>query len=239
MNHTGNNNYIEAKIVGSTHIRLQRIDNTISWDKPVHALNWFDSRQLQIYNFYNLLAGRSVKQVGGAPLFKGRLIARVHGTDKDERQVLLVVKYPSPGHFKDMLSNTYFKSVSIIRSLAVKEFTFCLSHSMGDENIPGKRARGENYAVHHFCGDMNVLNNIRDALQKNSLEIAFSSLKTHELYKIAGNKTPERVPAIMDGIVLFKCENENTLNEIVKSEPYQQCLQQSQSSYVGLYQRIL
>ena len=234
-----NNNYIEAKIVGDTYIRLERINNDISWDAPVHALNWFDSRQLQIYNFYNFLASRSVKKVGGAPLFKGRLLARLHGADKDEREVLLIVRYPSPASFRDMLSNTYFKMVSIIRSLAVKDFTFSLSHCIGDANIPKKRVKGENYAVHHFCGDMNTVNEIRGALRDHAIEIAFTSLKTHELYKVSGNKQPEPVPVIMDGIVLFRCDNEVKLKEIVSSQAYQQCLQQSQSSYVGLYQRIL
>jgi len=239
MNQTVNNKYIEAKIVGETHIRLQRINDDISWDTPVHALNWFDSRQLQIYNFYNLLASRSVKKVGGTPLFKGRLLARLHGADKDEREVLLIVRYPSPASFKNMLSNTYFKTVSIIRSLAVKEFTFCLSHCVGDTNISKQRVKGENYAVHHFCGDIHTVNEIRSALQNHAIDTAFTSLKTHKLYKVSGNKQPEPVPVIMDGIVLFRCDNEDKLKEIVSSQAYQQCLQHSQSSYVGLYQRIL
>jgi len=123
--------YIEATIVASTTVRIERLNNNSAWEHPVHAINWFDTRLLLLYNFYNLLAGRSVARVGGTPLVKGKLISRIVGTDASQRQILLLVRYPSPAQFKTMLESTYFKLVSVLRGLAVKNFTFCLSHAQG------------------------------------------------------------------------------------------------------------
>jgi len=85
-------NDIEANIIKSTTVRIQRLDSSTSWDHTVYALNWFDTRLLILYNFYNLLAARSVIKVGGTPLIKGKLIGRVIGDDNSQRQVLLLVK---------------------------------------------------------------------------------------------------------------------------------------------------
>jgi len=233
------NNYIEAKIVGDTHVRIRSINEYTDWSKPVYAINWFDARQLQLYNFYNLLAGRSVNQVGGVPLFKGRLVYRQYGSDEDEREMLLLVKYPSPVHFKNMLGNTYFKCVSVLRNLAVKRFTFCLSHVTSTVNFRENWAKSEYYGVHHFCGCANTLELITAALDQHSIELSFSSAKTHELCTVTGAKEPVPVPTIMDCIVVFRCEGKNMLTEIVSSELYKRGLQQSLSSYVGLFKRIL
>ena len=231
--------YIEATIVGNNRVRIERINSQCDWDESVHAINWFDARQLQLYNLYNFLASRSVVKVGGSPVFKGRLLSRHLGSDEDERQVLLLVNYPSPKQFKNMLTDNYFKLVGVLRTLAVKRFTFCLSHSIGRENIPKKSAEMETYGVHHFRGDKNTLELIRAALTESSANIAFSSLKSHQLSTVSRDKDPVMVPVIMDGIVLFRCENETMLNDIVSTDQYQKSLQHSQSSYIGLYQRIL
>lgn len=239
MHQSESDNFIQATIVGKTHVRIQRLNNDTDWNQTVHAINWFDARQLQLYNFYNSLAARSVHKVGGVPIFKGRLLSQQFGSDKDKRQVLLLVKYPSPKDFKNMLGDTYFKCVSLFRKLAVKRFTFCLSHKVGAEDIPKERGRFDNYGVHHFRGDINTLELIQSSLKQNSIDVSFSSLKTHQLFIVSGNNDPEAVPAIMDGIVLFRCQDETTLYNIVNSEPYKRSLEHSKSSYVGLYQRIM
>ncbi len=239
MHQSESDNFIQATIIGNTHVRIQRLECDTDWNQTVHAINWFDARQLQLYNFYNFLASRSVDKVGGVPMFKGRLLSPAFGSDEDKRQVLLLVKYPSPKHFKKMLSNTYFKCVSLLRSLAVKRFTFCLSHKVGAEDIPVSDGNFDNYGIHHFRGDLNTLEFIKESLKQNSMHVSFSSLKTHQLFTVSGDSDPEPVPAIMDGIVLFKCEDESTLHKLVNSEPYKKSLHHSTSSYVGLYQRIM
>ena len=239
MNINSSEDSIRAYIVGNTYVSIQRLNNSIDWEHPIHAINWFNTRQLQLYNFYNFIASRSVKKVGGIPLFKGRLMSRLYGSDEDQRQVLLLVKYPAPARFINMLENTYFKLVSIVRVLAVREFSFCLSHVVDEAQFAQKPNDSEHYGVHHFRGNASTLAIIRSALANWETNIAFSSMKSHELYSVSGKNDAVPVPVVMDGIVLFKCKDEATLKRIVESDIYQACIKKSQSSYVGLYKRIM
>ena len=166
-------------------------------------------------------------------------MSRLYGSDEDQRQVLLLVKYPAPVNFRNMLENTYFKLVSIVRVVAVKEFSFCLSHIVDEAQIAQKTNDSEHYGVHHFRGNASTLEVIRSSLANWEIDIAFSSMKSHELYKVTGKNDAVPVPVVMDGIVLFKCKDEETLKRIVESKVYQACIQQSQSSFVGLYKRCL
>ena len=71
------------------------------------------------------------------------------------------------------------------------------------------------------------------------MDITFSSMKSHELFSVTGDDEAVPVPVVMDGIVLFKCKDENALSSIVESKMYQACIQQSKSSYVGMYKRTM
>ena len=42
---------IQANIVGKTDVSIRRLNRHIDWDHPIHANNWFNTRQLQVYNF--------------------------------------------------------------------------------------------------------------------------------------------------------------------------------------------
>ena len=94
------NDRIEAKLPGRQRAYIRRIDATFSFDEPVYAVNWFNARWRWIYDFYNLIAARSVHKVGGAPLFKGRLTELVQGAEADRRDMILVVRYPGLIKFK-------------------------------------------------------------------------------------------------------------------------------------------
>jgi len=225
--------------MGDTFVNIRRIDNTVEWDLPVHAINWFDTRQLQLYNFYNKLASRSVKAVGGVPVFKGTLLTKIHGADEDQRKVLLLVRYPSPDNFRRMVANTYFKVVSIIRTLAVKRFTFCLSHNIDEVTIPTEMEKSQNYAIHHFRGNAETVSLIKQSLNLQGIEVTFASMKTHVLSTKTGDKKEISIPALMDGMILFKCENADTLQSIIENDTYRASLSSAVSSYIGLYKRIM
>ena len=239
MNTNDTRDSIRAKIFGQMFVSIKRLDSNISWEQSVYAINWFDAWQLQLYNFYNLLAGRSVSKVGGVPLFKGRLLSKLYGSDEDQRQILLLVRYPAPDNFRRMVANPFFKVVSLLRMIAVRKFTFCLSHVLIEENIPKQLNAEDVYGVHHFRGDTEMATLIGDSLHQHGIDVIFSSIKTHELFTVTGNESPIAVPALMDGIVLFKCKDEISVKNIITSNAYQNILQQSESSFVGTFKRIM
>ncbi len=237
-NASGSTQYLSAKLYGKTSVQIVRDRQDISWDHQIHAINWFNTRFLFLYNFYNFLAARSVTRVSGVPLFKGRLIARVLGDASDQRDVLLIVQYPSPRHFRDMLGNSYFKFVSIVRAVAVQRFTFCLTHTLNKPDIASLKERNNHFGVHHFRGNAADAEQLLAELLKADVPVLFSSLKTHELATANETGTSTPVPTLMDGIVVFACEDESVLQTLVATAGYQNCINSFSSSFVALFKQI-
>lgn len=230
---------IRAKIMGEHYVEIRRNQLRMSWDEEVHAINWFNTRSMAAYNFYNLIAGRSVKQVGGEPLFKGRLIKTLVGDRADSRDVLLIVRYPSAKHFCSMLEKTYFKIVSLLRTVSVRDFTFCLSaKTTNKEHVPDM-IDSRSYLVHHFRGDQQVIGRAREAVDGTPVELIFASVKSHGIVSVAKDQTATPIPDLMDGILLFSANEVKHLEDFFLSDHYRAVMQSTDSSYSGLLQRLI
>jgi len=230
---------IQASIFGKQYVQIDRVNNDIGWTEGVHALNWFNTRSKHLYNFYNLVAGRSVAKVGGVPIFKGQLIKQLIGSEQDCRTLLLVVNYPSPVHFQTMLENTYFKVVSLLRAIAVKQFTFCLSKVAADINRVPVENDSWFYAVHHFRGNEHVITQAQSVTTGSKVECVFASVKSHQLKSVNSKDESVPVPDIMDGILLFRANAASDLEDMVQSASYQSLVEQTDSSFVGLFERLM
>lgn len=231
--------HIRATLAGQSYVQIERVNSDIQWSEQVHAVNWFNVRSLPLYNFYNLIAGRSVTKVGGAPLFKGRLTKQLVGSENDKRTVLLLVRYPSPVHFKTMVGNTYFKVVSLIRALAVKEFTFCLTQVSENINRVSPMDSSEHYAVHHFRGDKKTIAAVEKLCSGEEVDLVFASLLTHRLKTVGSGGGEAPVPHLMDGTLLLRASDASTLESMIESEDYQTLIAQTESSFVGLIERLM
>jgi len=115
---------IQVDLVGRSRAYISLTEGAATFDDEVYAINWFDTNIRWVYDLYNLLASFSLKAIGGVPFFKGHLIKAVHGSSSDCRSTLLVVRYPSLHSFKTMLEKRAFQAVSVLRMLAVRQFTF-------------------------------------------------------------------------------------------------------------------
>jgi len=230
--------FIRAKIAGKSYVQIDRLDKALSWSEPVHAINWFNTRFMPLYNFYNLVAARSVTRVGGKPLFKGRLTKHITGDDKDLRSVLLLVRYPSPVNFKDMAENLYFKMVSSLRAMAVQDFTFCLSHVTQADSVPAEVDATVNFAAHHFRGTADTIDKVQALVDANSVRLNFSSVKTHELSS-GGEKGTTAIPSLMDGLILLSAPDTAELESLFASVEYKHIIDQTESSFIGLFKRLM
>ncbi len=232
-------NFVRATIAGESYVQIDRMNETIPWSEPVHALNWFNTRWLPLYNFYNFIAARSVARVGGKPIFKGELIKHITGDTNDLRSVLLIVRYPSPLHFKNMAENLYFKVVSILRSLAVKEFTFCLTHIVKEVKVPTTINSTLSYAVHHFRGSVNTIDKVQAAVSTSNIQMEFSSCKTHSLSTGNASGVTKPIPALMNGLILLSAADSSALETLLTSADYQCIVDQTDSSFIGLFKRVM
>ena len=232
-------NVLAAKLPGRTRVYIKRTDKKLRFDEPVYAINWFDTKARLLYDFYNLLAVQSVKAVGGAPFFKARLKKILHGEEAHRRDVLLVVRYPSLEKFKTMLESTFFHIVSLIRVMAVRDFTFGFTKRCDDGPETAVRNSKTAYAVHHFKGDRGALGEIEKICDPSDVEPVYAGAMGALLSPGNVESMGEEVPCLMDAIVILKSYNQKTLEAIVRSEPYQSVIAKTKSSFVGIYDRVL
>ncbi len=230
---------LRAKIFGEHYVSIRRTPLRTPWEQEVHAVNWFNTRAMFMYNFYNLIAGRSVARVGGEPMFKGRLIKTLHGNKADSRGVLLVVKYPSAISFGSMLENFYFKAVSIFRTVAVSSFTFCLTEANTKTKLANAKAESNSYLVHHFRGNQQVLADAKAVADCSPIELIFSSFKSHDIVTVMAKQDEQPIPAVMDGFLLFRSKEPATLEGFVASNSYQGVIEATDTSFVGLLKRLM
>jgi len=230
--------FIRAKITGKSYVQIDRLDNTLSWSEPVHAINWFNTRFMPLYNFYNLVAARSVTRVGGKPIFKGRLTKHITGDNKDLRTVLLLVRYPSPVNFKNMAENLYFKVVSLLRAMAVQDFTFCLSRVTQTNSVPATLDATVSFAAHHFRGSTDTIDKVQVLADASSVKLDFASVKTHVLSS-GGGKGTTAIESLMDGLILLSAPDTAELESLFASVEYKHIIDQTESSFIGLFKRLM
>lgn len=230
---------LRAKIFGEHYVAIRRTPLRTPWEDEVHAVNWFNTRAMFIYNFYNLIAGRSVTRVGGEPMFKGNLTKTLHGNEADSRGVLLVVKYPSAISFGSMLENLYFKLVSVFRAVAVSDFTFCLTQANTKTKLATAKSDSHCYLVHHFRGSQQVLTSAKEVADGSPVELIFSSLKSHDIITVMAKQDEKPIPAVMDGFLLFRSEEAAILEGFVASNSYQGVIEATDTSFIGLLQRLM
>lgn len=234
---------IEVKLPGRQRAIFRRIDASLKFDQPAYAVNWFNTRSRWLYEFYNFLAAGSVKAIGGAPFFKGRLLKRLHGVDSDSRDLILVVRYPALTQFKVMLESIYFQLLSILRLLAVKDFTFgFMKRRAWDtplEPVSKMVDRDEVYLVHHFRGDPSIVDDLIACGRDLEIETVFAG--TIGAIVSTGSRKSDlaTTPCLMDAIVIFRGPNAASTEALSQSGGYQSVMSKSVSSFVGTYRRIL
>jgi len=215
----------------------------LSENEPIYAVNWFNTKAQWMYDFYNFLAVKAVRKVGGAPFFKGKYIRTIQGATDMRRDILLVVRYPAISQFMVMLANGYFLAVSSIRILAVKDFTFGLTKrsDAGPDLRPRSSAEssGLTYAIHHFKAPDGFESKLSQIVSESPVELFYAgSIKA----RIATGKDEEvysAIPCLMDGIIVLKSEELNLIEDLVARSEYQTLIEKTDSSFIGLYKRIL
>ena len=237
---------IVADITGKIRVLItaQRADYEI--DQPVYALNWFNSRWLMLYNFYNAIAARSVLKIGGVPFFKARVVDTLYGNEADYRSVVLIVRYPSVTNFKTMLQSRYFQLVSIVRGMAVAQFTFGFStrsdsQDVGEFNDQFRISESKVYAIHHYRSSdrlSEIAVRAAELAASHQVTLAFSSHVCARLYTQNGTNPPAAVETIMDGCMVLQADSRTHIDQWVASADCQELLATTDSSFIATLDRI-
>jgi len=209
------------------------------------AINWFDLKTPWMYKLYGLIASRYVRKVSGKLIFKGTLSRKLIGPKDRLRDNLLIVRYPGPRKFLQLVNFKIFQIVSVLRLAAVKRFVFGFT-----ENILGKTEsadageRGFNlqqiYLVHHFQGNNNWLRmnhgELFDVARQYQLDVYFCGLTCAH---IAREKSGQRQDAefFMDGMVLFAANSEVDTEKFIKDDLYRTFIENNNDNSLYLFTR--
>lgn len=241
---TTDSKFLEIKIDKKISVFIQAVKNTVEFDRPVFAINWFNTRWLWLYNIYNFLALRSVVKVQGKPFFKGLTQEVLHGEKEFRRDVLLIVEYPSSNAFKSMVESTYFQVVSLLRIAAVKSFGFGFFFPETTLNAPDKDDDSV-YCFHHFSvADQTeidrTLKQLKDIVNQSEFDVEpiFEGGLGAHLY--SGNlKNKKQLPCLMDAAVVIKAKSNDALKQLIVQNDYQSLIQQTSHSFVAVVARVV
>jgi len=230
---------ISVTVTSKIDVIIRTNGPDINLDEPFYAVNWFSTKVEWLYTFYNFLALRSVKKVGGTAFFKARVTETILDESKGRRDLILIVRYPSGLNFKSLMESTYFKVVSIFRVLSVSKFTFGFTHKLASDP-DSQKEDGLHYAIHHFISDQSgeaTLQSIQNILP-NSISIKYAGNTIATLISKEKNKLERQVPNLMNGLFIFQSSNENNLRTFFASNAYQEYLGTLQSSHISFLNRI-
>ena len=232
-----------AKLPGALKAFIFRDTSLLEDDETVYAINWFNTRSALVYDFYNWLAVRSVRKIGGEPFIKCKLDRTILDDDTLRRDVLLIVKYPSLQNFRRMLESTVFQLVSLLRTAAVSDFTFGFTKRQDKgENLPPhnlKNPTKDVIAVIQFSGEFES-DKIYTLLDKHAdIELYYSGIIGGEIGTGKTSAACNRVPCIISGIHVLKAESAQVFERLIQSPDFQSLSQTPDQIYAGLYNRIL
>lgn len=237
---------LKQEVIFGNYALIKQIKKDVPLDRPVYAVNWFDTRMKWMYDFYNLLAAQSVFKIGGKVFFKGQVIERLLGSAEDSRNMLLIVNYPSGIRFMDLVKDKFFVLVSLLRELAVKDFSFGFTQRLdSQEPLPTKRSsfdKSKAYAMHHFRSDKPLpefLPRLNEIAAKNVVKIHYAGQISSLLFSENKQGKETQVPCLMDGILLYEADQNDSMKAMIAGEEYRQEIEKFESSYIASLKRTM
>lgn len=241
-----NSQVLKQEVIFGNYALIKQIKTDVPLDRPVYAVNWFDTRMKWMYDFYNLIAANSVFKIGGKVFFKGQVVKKLLGNVEDSRNMLLIVNYPSAVRFLDLVKDKFFVFVSVLRELAVKDFSFGFTQRLdSQEPLQAKRShfdKSKVYAMHHFRSGKPLaefLPRLNEIATANAVKIHYGGQISSLLF--AQNKQGKeiQVPCLMDGILLYEADKDVSLEALINGESYRKEIAKLDSSYIALLKRTM
>lgn len=235
---------MERRITSGTKIILQSVHDA-DVRNPLFAINWFNTRSLWLYNFYNWIASRSLFNVGGRVLFKGRVVETLLGSQEDSREVLLIVNYPSGERFLDLLASRFFQVTSLLRMAAVRDFSFVLNQRADGPALLEHRNQAFDtssaWAVHLYSSDRDVHEEIqllRTSTTNSGVTLHFASLPAAIVCSEDKDENRSPFDHVTDRVVILEAENQDRIRKAM-SRSYHEFATGVSGSYIGLLSRMM
>lgn len=229
-----------------TSVAITGKNDQIDLNSPVWAINWFNLKRPKLYTLYNLLVFSHLKNVGGQAHFKGYIKGKLEGATDFDRQMLLIVKYPTAGAFLKMVSNKIFLLKSVLRLKSVSQFIFGFTQRIGDHPAPPiKPARyiGKNYYLAHlFQGESISEDEIKllsPVFSQYNLVNYFSGLKAATISRTDQGGKKQVQPFFVDGLLLLEASEKTSFEMLLKDPVYKGFKDKCSENNLYMVKRII
>lgn len=235
---------IERQVTKRTKLVVQGSKQAL--DNPLFAINWFDTRAGWLYQLYNYLSAGRLYKIGGKVFFKGKVTKMIAGDASLARRNLLIVNYPSAEHFLDLAADRLFQFFSVLRIIAVKNFSFVMHQRIeGRQLMSDQRQRwaaSNAYALLHFKTNEPlavVVSTLREITSDESIHVHFASQQAATLAVQAGSDPIQNVPFITQNVVIIEASQASELADLVDGKKFRQLTSSFQGFFAGTVTRLL
>ena len=231
-------------ITKSMTLKVRATGKSKSLEGRVWAVNWLNLKRPWLYDLYGKLAFIHVAKAGAKLFFKGNVIEKLEGEDKYDRELLLIVRYPSVDGFLKMLSNKWFQLKSILRINAIKRFVFGFVEQERGSGQALKRPvnyEGSNcYMVHIFQTEVAYANDtaFQALIGPEKPELYFQGTQKAKVIRVQ-NGNEQEGPFFIDGILIWEATDQQTLKDWATSEVYEAFKKLNQSNNLYLLNRTI
>ncbi len=210
-----------------TSVAITAESDQIDLESPIWAINWFNLKRKKLYTLYNVMVFPHLKKVGGRAHFKGYVKEKLEGTETFDRQMLLIVKYPTASAFLKMITNKLFLLKSMLRLKSVSRFIFGFTKRIGEHPTPPEKpARyvGKNHYLAHLFQGKNIgedeIRLLTPLLSQYNLVNYFSGIKAASLSRIDQGGKEQVQPFFVDGLFLLEAPEKASFEMFLKDPIY-------------------
>jgi uncharacterized protein (DUF1330 family) len=229
-----------------TSISITAKHDQIDLESPLWAINWFDLKRPKLYTLYNVLVFPHLKKVGGRAHFKGYIEEKLEGSEEFDRQMLLIVKYPTASAFLKMVTNKLFLLKSVLRLKSVSRFIFGFTQRIGEHPAPPEKpARyvGKNYYLAHlFQGaaiSKDEITLLTPLFSQYNLVNYFSGLQAATISRIDKGRKEQVQPFFVDGLLVLEASDKASFDMLLKDPIYEAFKKKCTESNVYLVKRVI
>lgn len=161
------------------------------------------------------------------PILKA-IYEKLEGNPDLDRQMLLIVKYPTASAFLNMVANKLFLLKSILRLKSVSMFIFGFTKRVGEfPATPSKPERyiGKNfYLAHLFQSDQITEDEIKllaPLFSQYNLVNYFSGLQAAKITRIDKEGKEQVQPFLVDGLLVLESADRSAFERLLKDPVYE------------------
>jgi hypothetical protein len=178
--------------------------------------------------------------------FKGKVTKVIAGDASLARRNLLIVNYPSAEHFLDLAADRLFQFFSVLRIIAVKNFSFVMHQRIEGRQLASDQrqrwAASNAYVLLHFKTDeplADVVSTLREIASDESIHVHFASQQAATLAVQSGSDPIQNVTFITQNVVIIEASQASELAELVDGEKFRQLTSSFQGFFTGTVTRVL